>query len=146
MPVSVHGLTVTGALVALLNVLVGGALVAFIRTRPTLTKIKNEREATLLEAMGSRIKDLEAKLDKEEAKREEAAAEHAAERAADRHRINNLTQCFDALLLLLKQSPDKAAEAVAMITEMRAKQMEAEAIEKSNIHAARIQSKSTGVA
>lgn len=63
---------------------------------------------------------------------------HNAERALDRHRLNNINACFDALLLLLKASPEKAGEAVAMIEDMRAKQLVAEAEEKAIIRAAEI--------
>jgi hypothetical protein len=64
---------------------------------------------------------------------------HNAERALDRHRLNNINACFDALLLLLKANPDKSREAVVMIEEMRAKQLVAEAEEKAIIRAAEIE-------
>lgn len=63
---------------------------------------------------------------------------HNAERALDRHRLNNINACFDALLLLLKANPDKSADAVKMIEEMRAKQLIAEAEEKAIITAAEL--------
>lgn len=63
---------------------------------------------------------------------------HNAERSLDRHRLNNINACFDALLLLLKANPDKSAEAVQMIEEMRAKQLVAEAEEKAIITAAEL--------
>lgn len=50
----------------------------------------------------------------------------------------DVTQCFDALLLLIKANPDKAGEVVVMIEEMRAKQLVAEAEEKAIIRAAEI--------
>jgi len=52
-----------------------------------------------------------------------------------RHRLNNSDQCLDALLLLLKASPERANEAIQMIEEMRARHREAEAIEKAAFHA-----------
>jgi hypothetical protein len=58
------------------------------------------------------------------------------ERALDRHRLNNVTQCLDALLLMLEAAPDKAAEIVARIKTMRSEQIQAEALEKAAIHAA----------
>lgn len=64
---------------------------------------------------------------------------HNAERALDRHRLNNINACFDALLLLLKANPDKSAEAVVMIEDMRARQIVAEAEEKAIIRAAEIE-------
>lgn len=63
---------------------------------------------------------------------------HSAERALDRHRLNNITQCFDSLLLLIEMNPDRATEIVGKIKEMRATQMLAEAEEKAAIRAAEI--------
>lgn len=62
-PVHVSGLTWTGALVGLLNVLVGGALVAFIKSLPTLKKIANEREESQSNRYGTRIAALEQKAE-----------------------------------------------------------------------------------
>jgi len=81
--------------------------------------------------MGDRIDKLERMLDRQQIR-------HNAERSLDRHRLNNINQCFDALLLLLKANPEKSAEAVAMIEDMRAKQLVAEAEEKAIIRAAEI--------
>jgi hypothetical protein len=63
---------------------------------------------------------------------------HEAERGLDRHRLNNVTQCFDAMMMMLKASPEKAAEIIAHIEQMRANQLKAEALEKAAIHAALI--------
>lgn len=68
---------------------------------------------------------------------------HNAERALDRHRLNNITACFDSLLMLLKANPDKSTEAVKMIEDMRAKQLLAEAEEKAIITAAEIRANET---
>lgn len=81
--------------------------------------------------MGDRIAKLEKLLDRQQLR-------HNAERALDRHRLNNINQCFDALLMLLKANPDKAGEAVVLIEDMRAKQLMAEAEEKAIIRAAEI--------
>lgn len=81
--------------------------------------------------MGDRIAKMEKLLTRQQLR-------HNAERALDRHRLNNMNACFDALLLLLKANPDKSAEAVAMVEELRAKQMLAEAKEKAIIRAAEI--------
>jgi hypothetical protein len=82
--------------------------------------------------MGDRLARMEKAFDRQQIR-------HNAERALDRHRLNNINACFDALLLLLKANPDKAQEAVVMIEEMRAKQILAEAEEKAIIRAAEIQ-------
>lgn len=93
----------------------------------------NEVRAHALERdeMGDRIAKMEKLLTRQQLR-------HNAERALDRHRLNNMNACFDALLLLLKANPDKSAEAVAMVEELRAKQMLAEAKEKAIIRAAEI--------
>jgi hypothetical protein len=82
--------------------------------------------------------DLLGRVEKLERMQELKDARHSAERAADRHRINNLTQCLDAILLLVEQNPGRAKEAVAKVREMRAQQIIAEAAEKAAIHAAEI--------
>jgi hypothetical protein len=79
--------------------------------------------------MADRLALMERKLSRQEIR-------HNAERALDRHRLNNINSCFDALLLLLKANPEKSVEAVKMIEEMRGKQLMAEAEEKAIIRAA----------
>lgn len=110
----------------------------FARLRPLMTKLAQERETSLLAAraednaeLKDRVAALEARLDSERVK-------HDAERAIDRHRINNLTACLDALLMMLELAPDKAADHVAKIKEMRERQAGHEAAERSAIQAATI--------
>lgn len=147
-PVSIGGFTWGAALLAVLNLLVGTLLVAIVRTRPTLKKIANEREANLLTERAEEMKEMRARLAKledgrqadrkeAEAKLEAERAQHRRERAYERHKINNLQQAFDALLLLLEGIPE-AAPIVAKIKEMRARQLEAEALEAGTIHAENI--------
>jgi septal ring factor EnvC (AmiA/AmiB activator) len=104
------------------------------------TQLKDERadHAAELKAyemqrdeMGDNLHRLESQLNRQQLR-------HNAERALDRHRLNNINQCFDALLLLLRASPEKSADAVKMIEDMRAKQLLAEAEEKAIIRAAEI--------
>lgn len=78
-----------------------------------------------------RVEKLERTLDRERVR-------HNAERALDRHRLNNVTACFDAMLLLLELNPDRAPEIVGKIKDMRARQMMSEAEEKAIISAAAI--------
>lgn len=125
-------------LLSTMNLLIGGVLVAIVRSRPALKKLANEREANLLneraeemEAMRQRIAKLEEKLEYKE-------AVHQAERAVDRHRINNLDQCLTAFLMMVKKNPDDAATAASMIEDMRAEQIKREKQESSAIHAAAI--------
>jgi hypothetical protein len=97
-----------------------------------------EAEAHLRADLLKRVEKLERQLDRERHRHERDRIHRDAERQLDRHRLNNVTQCFDALLMLLKANPDKAAEIVPMIEDMRAKQLLAEAEEKAIIRAAEI--------
>ncbi|WCT73917.1 hypothetical protein PQ455_01405 [Sphingomonas naphthae] len=83
--------------------------------------------------------DLLHRVEKLEKVLEQKDAQHAAERALDRHRINNLTACLDALLLLIEQDPKRASEAAAKVKAMRGQQLVAEATEKAGVSAAIIQ-------
>lgn len=117
----------------------GGLAIAIVRAIPALKKIANEREANLLserfvemEGMRARLNKLEEGRDTDrkdfEAKLESERGKHDRETRRYRHRVNNLQQAFDALLLLLEQIPE-AAPVVAKVKEMRARQLEAEALE-----------------
>lgn len=133
-PVAVHGFTWTAALVGLLNLLVGGAFVAWIKQRPAMAEIEKHADERLQESLLARVDLLEKRLDEETRRRERDAEKHAALIGLMRHRLNNSDQCIDSLLLLLKNSPEKVKEAVALIEDMRARQREAEAIEKAAIN------------
>ena len=120
------GWTAAGVWIAALSFL--GLL---IRQIGPWKKQVSEVEDHLRDSLTRRVEKLERTLERERVR-------HNAERALDRHRLNNVTQCFDALLLLIKANPDKASEVVVMIEEMRAKQLVAEAEEKAIIRAAEI--------
>lgn len=64
-PVAVHGFTWTSALVGLLNVLVGGVLVAVVRNVPALRKIKVEEDSSLRTDLMARIDHLEKQISDE---------------------------------------------------------------------------------
>jgi hypothetical protein len=102
-------------------------IAGYIKIKPAMIRLKNEREASLLEERAQEMAAMRERLEKLE-----------AERAVDRHRLNNVTTCLDALLLLLETAPEKAAEHVARIKQMRTAQMAAEAAEKGAIHGAAI--------
>lgn len=76
-----------------------------------------------------RVRKLERDLDSER-------AIHKAEQSLDRHMLGNITQCFDAMLMLVEMAPDRAPDIVVQVKEMRARQMLAEAEEKALIRAA----------
>lgn len=133
--------------VALLNLLLGGGLVAaWIKTRPAILKIESDREANLLHERADEMASMRTELasiraemarrDEEHAAALEARTKvHEAERRADIHRINNLSQCLDALLLLLKKGVS-VEEAVEAIEKMRSEQLTRENEERALLRAA----------
>jgi hypothetical protein len=145
----------TTVLVAVLNLLVGGALVSFIRSRPSLKKVEADREANLLrerakemQEMRERIERLEAAAEKkDEQHSEEIKSIEAKQTAKDRyyeamsrayvHSKNNLDQAFNALLMLLKRGVS-VEEAVAEVEAMRSRDKATEAKEIATIRAAAI--------
>lgn len=112
---------------------------AMVRLWPAMTRLRGEREKSLLEARAADNSDLRQRVEDLEGRLERDRTQHDAERKIDRHRINNLTQCLDALLMLLEVAPEKAAEHVAKIKAMRAEQAANETVEKSALSAAAIQ-------
>jgi signal transduction histidine kinase len=131
------GFTWTAAFIGLLNVLIGGALVSFIRSRPSLKKIDADREANLLSERAKEMQEMRERILRLEAVQEAKDRLYEAQKAANRHRINNLDAAFQALLLLLKRGVP-VEEAVAEIEKLRAEQLSREAAEASIIRAAAI--------
>ena len=128
--VAVSGWSWTTAMVGLLNLLVGGALVAWIKQRPKMRELEQTAEGKLREDLMERVRKLEADAATQAAIREAERARHEAEMSIMRHRVNNSDQCLDALLLLLKTAPEKVDQAVHHIEAMRARQREEIATEK----------------
>ena len=128
--ISLAGLTPTLVVLVVIAMLIGGVLIAMIRARPTLKKIAADREANLLHERAAEMDSMRERLKALEAKLEAKDALHEAERAIDRHRYNNLSGAFDALLMLLKQNPDKVDEAIVIVEKLRAEQLAREALEK----------------
>lgn len=91
----------------------------------------HQAEVQLRNDLMRRVRRLESGIERER-------TIHKAEIQMDRHRLNNITGCFDALLLLIEMAPEKAAESVRRIKEMRSRQMGDEAAEKATIRAAEI--------
>lgn len=119
------------SVLALLVTTWGVIATAFIKQWGPWRKIKVDADEAFRVALSERVTSLE-RLNARQ------AARHEAERAHDRHRLNNVTQCFDMLLMLIKTNPDKAGEVVEMVEAMRARQLIAEAEEKAVIRAAEI--------
>jgi uncharacterized membrane protein YhiD involved in acid resistance len=82
--------------------------------------------------------DLMARVDKLEKALEQKDKLHAAERSLDRHKIRNLNQCLDAVLMILETAPEKTVEVVGKVRAMREAQLQAETAEAAAIHAAEI--------
>lgn len=104
---------------------------AEVQARADEAKFRAEllaREAFLLQ----RIDSLESRLERQE-------AHHTAEKALGNHKLRNITACFDAMLMMMEMTPDRGAEVVVKIKEMRAAQIIAEAKEAAIIRAAEIE-------
>lgn len=98
-----------------------------------------DAQAVFRDDLLGRILRLEKQLDLERARRELANKRHEAERAADRHKLKNITACFDAILMLIEAAPEKAKQHVERIKKMRADQLKAESDEQATIRAADIE-------
>jgi predicted glycoside hydrolase/deacetylase ChbG (UPF0249 family) len=131
-PANVAGLPFGwGAIFALANLLLGGGVVtAWVKLRPKMREIAQTAEEKLRDDLMERVRKLEAAAEAQAAAREAERARHEAEMSIMRHRVNNSDQCLDALLLLLKTSPDKVDQAVHHIEAMRVRQREEIALEK----------------
>jgi hypothetical protein len=109
-------------------------------------KISIDAETVFRDGLVERVQRLEDTLERERAQRdadrEALRARHEAERSLDRHKIKNLQQCFDAMMMGLKATPDRVSAVIEHIERLRAEQLKAEAIESATIHAAAIQGES----
>lgn len=143
--VAVSGISWTTVLVGILNLLVGGALVSWIRSRPSLRGIDKAAEAKLIEALSSRVDKLENALteqrDHYERKLEVLAENYEADKRISRHELGNVKMRFKALVMLLKRLPEPPAMLIAILADietMEAEQMRAEALEKGARSGARV--------
>lgn len=94
-------------------------------------KQTSDAETKLREGLMARVEKLERSLEQKD-------KVHAAERSLDRHKIRNLNQCLDAVLMILETAPEKTVEVVGRVRAMREAQLQAEAAEAAAIHAAEI--------
>lgn len=120
-----------------------GVLVAILLSSwKPFQKMKVDRDVTLVATLIARVEKLETDLTAVtrslEDKLERERAAHDSLIGMMRHRLNNVQACLDALLMLLKHDPSRAAEAVALIEDMRTRQTLYEAQEAAAIAAARI--------
>lgn len=113
--------------------------------RADLLKQLNEQEGAHKAEIASLrlvIEKLEERLETQraayEAKLDYERVTHAGEMASFRHKVNNLEQSLNMLLVLIETNPEKAQEAAKRTRELREKQETAEAAEKNAITAAKI--------
>ncbi len=134
---------------------IGGAIATLIKAWSVLRKVEldaaGERrrvevtaEGTMSAALMERVAKLEGAVESErrscderisriEERHEASMTALEAQLQINRHDRNNLKACFDAFLMLMKRDPDKVAENIATVTEMRAKGEETLAVEKAAI-------------
>lgn len=127
----------TTVAVAILNLLIGGGFVAYVKSRPAILKIEADREANLLHERADEMASMRTEIANLTSAMTIQTKVHDAERRADIHRINNLSQCLDALLLLLKQGV-AVQDAVDAVEKMRQEQLARENEERAMIRAATI--------
>lgn len=134
-PVSIHGFTwgAAGAWASFFA-LVG----LFIRQAVPWRKLTLDGAEALREDLMQALEKANVRIARLEKQLERKDAKHEAERALDRHRINNMQACLDAVLMLLETAPDRTADIISRIKAMRKNQLEAEALEKGAIRAAEI--------
>lgn len=90
-----------------------------------------DAEQTFRDGLLKRVEVLEAKIESERAR-------HEAQMAIYRHRLNNVSQAFDAMMMMLKANPDRVAETIQLVEQMRADHLRAEALEKAALNASLI--------
>lgn len=140
------------ALAPALGPWMGGAVLiaVLLRAWQPFQKMKVDRDGELVSTLIARVEKLETDLagtrESLEAQLRLERAKHNGVMAVMRHRLNNVTACLDALLMLLEHDPSRAAEAVQRIKEMRGRQAELEASEKNAVIAASIAAAAHAVA
>ncbi|UAK25877.1 hypothetical protein [Sphingomonas nostoxanthinifaciens] len=143
--VAVTGFSWSATLLTILNLLVGSALVAWIKLRPKMRELDQSADAKLIETLSARVETLEKRMDADrqafDQKLDAERQRHEAEASLLRHRANNSDQCIDALILVLENAddvPDKVKRAVISIKEMRDRQRTAQALEKGAMTGAKM--------
>lgn len=137
--------------VGIWTAIIGGTvtiLVTALKIIPRWVENRKAADDSLRKDLLLRVETLEKNIEAERKSREQERARYEAERARHdaqmalmRHRLNNSDQCLDALLMLLETSPEKVANAVKLIKEMRDRQRAEEALEKATIRGVEIAAK-----
>lgn len=107
----------------------GSILKTLLDHRRGMRRATDEVAMGLVAQLRERIVSLEAG-----AAQERALCE--ARLALLRHRVNNLAGAFDSIVLLIKAAPERAAELIKLVEDMRARQETAEAVEKAALQSA----------
>lgn len=110
--------------------LIVAMLIAFIRSRPELLRIKQEGDAAFAARMMARVEDLERRLAKAE-----------ADLQVTRHQLNNERQAFDMLIMMMETNPDNVADNLERVKQYRAVQRNEIATEKGAIAGAAVRRK-----
>jgi hypothetical protein len=100
-------------------------------------KLSIDAETGFRDGLLVRVEHLEAALQRKDTETEVLRLSFEAERASYRHRINNLNNAFNALLLLLKKGVP-VEEAVEAVEKMRAGDLLRETQEATELRAAGI--------
>lgn len=136
--VAVAGWSWTTIMVTVLNVLVGGGLVAWIKTRPKMAEIQTQREESEAARLSARVETLEKMVERLHAKIDQERAEHDALMSIMRHRVANSRATLKAIVMMLRVNPDKVTEALNQIEAMLSEQEMAEREERAAFDRARM--------
>lgn len=154
--VAVSGWSYSSMLMVLLNLLVGGGLVAWIKGRPKMLETQKNADGRLQDQLLARVDKLESdlkeqrvyyedKLDKLSAtytaKVDRLEAEHEARIRISRHELNNAKMRFRSLIMLLKRLPNPPDGLLAILDDIEAMEVEqtrSEAAEKGAVSGAKI--------
>jgi len=161
--VAVHGWSYSSIGIALLNVLMGGGLVAWIKNRPKMRELAAQAEEKFRADTVSRVTKLEADLKEQrlyyedkleklsaayDAKVDRLQADYEAAARISRHELANAKMRFRALIMLLKRLPNPPAglsDILQDIEVMEAEQGRSEAAEKGAVSGAKIIAAATPV-
>lgn len=123
---------------------IGTAVIAFfgflgvwVRQRVPFRRNEIAAEERMREELTERLKESEARREDDKAQFEKRMKEAENEMRIMRHRLNNATHTLDMLIALLEANPDKVRETLVKVSEIRSQQLEAEALEKGQVMAAR---------
>lgn len=128
------GVSWTTVLVGVLNLLVGGAIVAFIKSRPALRKIDADREANLLSERAKEMQEMREQIGELGARLEVALEELRVVR----HDLANANQSLDLFIALIEANPERAAEHAAKVKKSREQAQERLAVEKEAVLSTRL--------